>query len=807
MRVELIEDAIRRRTRGKNWPKLTDFEQDVVFLASRMANDLLYGLRLKRHAILIGSEGRGKSTAAEVVGFRQYQAGDRVYFIDCGYESSQTTDQIGTTIVNRDAYGPLWIIDDIQDDPDGMASLYEFIESTSRSRFLFVWRRKVPPDLREIATDEDWLDEVLEKSTVVAMIPTEETVREIVTSYVGGHRQEQRFADDTFLGTITPEYLTQVLAKTGGNLRTLTRYLQIWDPRTQPLNTVEPEAILDFTKEDRLKPLLEAGDDLLQTYVDIAASYQFDVPVSADVGTPGTISELEQQGLIVSYGAAFYGLAHSSDARDVIKAFANMTGKTPGAVTEASFSKHLQLTNVPLSHSLRLMKAVRDASWYSPSHDVRDRFSDWAANHGVIVKTHYIRSFCKNPSDLTKFIERIGGKKFIRDVGIHTSMPKLREFFAAVRHIDARLADELESALSIDDKVAMYSRTKFSSLAKSLGYYAQDERSRHFANRILAEVINTDLAARIQRTSIRACGRFLWGATQVDNVKAGIIAETVAQHVSLSTADNAEELSLLIRNLGVNESARVSFIERVVNECEPETLIAEGKPDGYSFLLTAIGNHYAESGPTPKALKFFSFFTTAFPDEKMQALSDQSLAALIWNVWRMDERIEPLLRRISNNILARLRRAEADNLFWLMWSLLQASERVYRQSISDVKHDIEQRLNEMSLGASKLAVIGLLTYTATPVVIPVSGFSSDDIATELLRRPQASRILFALLGAKRAGEEIYKTIRSEIEQRGIDPGKFINELISRNNIEATQAHLRKIANQLELRESEPEPES
>jgi hypothetical protein len=205
---------------------------------------------------------------------------------------------------------------------------------------------------------------------------------------------------------------------------------------------------------------------------------------------------------------------------------------------------------------------------------------------------------------------------------------------------------------------------------------------------------------------------------------------------------------------------------------------------------------------TPRALNFFSYFATTFPDEKIAALSDEAIGASIWNVWRMGERIEPFLRRIRNNILLRLRRAEADDLLWLMWSLLQASERIYRQSIAEVKHDIERRLNEKSFGASELGVAGLLAYTATPVQIPVVSTLSNDIVTALLQRPQDFRILFALLGAKQAGEEIYQTIRSEIEQRGIDLSNLIEELISRNKMESTQVRLRTIVNQLELWESE-----
>ncbi|HET7113289.1 MAG TPA: hypothetical protein VFI57_06580, partial [Pyrinomonadaceae bacterium] len=370
MRIEPIEDAIRRRTLGKNWPKLADFERDSVFVPTKIVNDLLYGLRIKRHAILLGTEGRGKSTAAEVLGFRLKQSGDRVYMIDCEYESPHTTDQIGTAIINKDSSATLWIIDGIQLDADGIAALYEYIESTRKARFLFVWTRELPPDIRKIISEEDWLDEVLEKSTVVSMVPTEETIREIITSFVNAHLNERRFADTTFLQNITPEYLSNVLKLTGGNLRTLVRYLQIWDPRTESLDAMGPEQILDSIQEDRLKPLLNVGDDLLRTYVAIAAAYQFDIPVSADAGTPFIIRELEARGLIENSGSAFYRLPHSSDARDVIRAFASMTGKTPSAVTDANLPNDSQLKEWRLSHSLRLMKGLREASWYSPSRKI-----------------------------------------------------------------------------------------------------------------------------------------------------------------------------------------------------------------------------------------------------------------------------------------------------------------------------------------------------------------------------------------------------------------------------------------------------
>lgn len=802
MQIEPIEDAIRRRTRGKNWPKLSDFERDTVFVSSRIANDLLYGLRVKRYAVLVGSEGRGKSTAAEVIGFRQFQSGDRVYVIDCAYESSQTAEKIGVAIINRDGNAPLWIIDDIQLDPDGMGLLYDFIERTTESRFLFVWRKRVVPDLRKITTDEDWLDEVLEKSTVVSMVPTEETIREIIIAYVNGHRMEPRFASDSFLEAITSDYLSQVLELTGGNLQTLTRYLQIWDPRKQPLNTMQPEAIIDFIKEDRLKPLLTDGADLLQSYVDIAAAYQFDVPVSAQTGTPRSISELENKGLIVNLGDAFYGLAHSSDARDVIKAFAAMTGKTPREVTEASLVMHLQLTDLPLSYSLRLMKGLRDVTWYSPSSDIRERFAVWATSSSLLVKSQYVRSFCKNPTDLKAFIALIGGKKYVKQVGALTSMPKLKDFLSAVRHIDSQVADELESALSIDDKVAMYSRTKLSSLARSLGYYAQEEKSRHFANRILAVIMKPDLATRIARTSIRACGRLLWSATQIDTRKAQLISATIAQHVSLNTADNAEELSLLIRNLSIDQSARLRLIERVITECNPDALTSDGNPDGYSFLLTAIGNDLDQLDNRSKALSFFSYFANTFPAEKIKILSDQSLAAAIWNVWRVGEPIEPFLNRFQNSIVTRLREAEVDSLLWLLWSLLQASDRIYRQLIGKVKPDVERRLSEKVLGASDLAVIGLLHYAATPLSNVVLSNLSDDIGTTLIKRPVASKLLLALVGAKQAGEPIYQKIRSEIEASGVKLGELVDELISQTTIPSTQERLRSIANQLKLFQSE-----
>src|SRR5262245_13033673 len=117
------------------------------------------------------------------------------------------------------------------------------------------------------------------------------------------------------------------------------------------------------------------------------------------------------------YEEGYYGLEHSSDARDVIEAFAKMRASKAETVTEAVVSKYVQSEGIPNGNVNRLMGGVEDAVWYVPSTSVREHFANIAARSpGLAMKTHYVRSMCNNKAEARSFVNILGGKQFALDV-------------------------------------------------------------------------------------------------------------------------------------------------------------------------------------------------------------------------------------------------------------------------------------------------------------------------------------------------------------------------------------------------------
>jgi adenylate kinase family enzyme len=798
--VERFEEAIRRSTaRGKKWPTLNDLEKGAVFIPETVFDELLSSLEEGRRVLVVGAQGRGKSTLAKAVGFQLLKAGERVYTIDCASEGKQTAEEIGTVIANRDQYHPLWIIDDIQADSDLMASVYERIEGCRSSRFLFIWRKTLAKGGQQIAADEDWLDALLNIATVIQLKPDVETMKGIIATYINSHQQEERFSTLTLPADVTLDDYRWTLDTTGGNLRTLTSYLDIWDPRIGPLKDLRREMILHSIENQRLKPLLEEGEEILKTYVDVAGVYQFDVAAWAGAFPAAALDQLEQRGEIMNYEGGYYGLEHSSDARDVIEAFAKMRAKKAAMVTDAVISTYVESDGIPNGNLMRLMRGVGEVGWYVPSAPVREHFADLAAHsQSLPMKTRYVRSLCIDSSAVRSFVKLLGGKRFASDLVKQTTMPKLRDFLSALRRIDSNLADELESALTIEDKVHLYSRGKLAPLARSLTYYMRNEKSRPFARRILSVVAGSgDLSMRIARTPISGCGRFLRVASDIDEKTAKALASLIADHVSLQAANNPEELSMLITNLRVNEHAGQRLVQRVVDECGPEPLIASAEPDAYTFLLASIADHFNSLSDRTAPLRFFTAFELRFDSTNVAQLSDRSLAAVIWAFLRVGQPLHRWLNAIQPELASRLRCAEPENAFWLLWNLLQTDERFYRQLTDVAKENIEQRVNSGGgLGASELALIGVLAYRGLPVRIQTTTIQTGNMAGNLLNRASASKILFALLGTKEIDDVAYVTLLEELQAKVERLPDLVHELISQTTVEESRKRLLALAERM-----------
>jgi hypothetical protein len=801
MLAEPFEDSLQRRTAGgKQWPTLNDLESGAVFGSDLLLSKVIGGLENKRYTVIIGAEGRGKTTLARLVGFTLASRNERVYTIDCGTEGLQTADQIATLLVNRDRFLPVWIVDDIQADLEGMAVLCDAIDACSSSRFLFVWRRVFANDRRPTA-EADWLEELLERSEIVRIKPDIHTVRGIIAAHLEGSGKDPRASDQPVHDLLTLEDCEWALEITGGNLRTLRGYLDIWNPVLGPLRELRREMVLDSIIEQRLKPLLTNGDETLQTYVDVAGVYQLDVPAWAGAFPASQLQRLDQRGLIANFGGPFYGLAHSSDAKDVVDAFGSLQGLNPKTVTDGAVSRQLSTKQLPFSYMLRLMKAVGDSRSYVPSKRVVEDFQRLALESGNILSmTEHIRAFVGNKEGVRSFVTQMGGSRIIKEIFQQSTMPKVRAFLSFVRRIDSSLARELEAHLTIEDKITLYSRAPLSGIAKSLTFYNRETKSKWFAKQILSRVASEEFRKHVQRSSVAGCGRFMQVAGQIDSTLAASLADVVAEYVSLDGADNAEELSLLISNLRSNESATRRLVERITLQCNPEHLLAHGSANSYTFLLKFIADQYDELPDKPAAERFLEAFTSHFNSERVARLSDRAISAVIWAFLLVRIPIQQWIRSVRAEVKVRLQNTDIENAFWLHWNLLQSDEVLYRELASEAKNNIELHLNSTSpLGAAELAITGVLTNGSIQVLITSKDFSATDVAANLLKQPSAPRIVFALLGAKQIGEASYATLYGELQREAEGFSDLVRDLICQISIKSSRERLMGLAEELGLR--------
>jgi hypothetical protein len=792
MLVRDFENAMRRSIVGQ-WPRLTDLEKGNVFVSNEVLSAILSAIENNRYTVLIGAQARGKSTLAKVVGFKKLQKGEPVYILDCRSEG-QSAEQIGTFMTNRDDHGPLWIIDDIQLAAEEIASLYDTIESCLSSRFLFVWRRTLPKNPSEITTDEDWLDEVLDTAAIFPLRPSLDIIEGIISTYLTAHQHETRFQEMGLGHTVLSEDYSWAMETTGGNLQRLTSYLEIWQPKTGPLRQLNRSMILQAIREQQLKPLFEQGEEILQTYVDVASVYQLEVPGWARIFPAVALDTLERQGLLEDHGKGFYGLAHASEARDVVEAFATMRGKTPAKVTEEAITRNLEADDVPKSHVLGLMKGLRELYVGHPTESLRKQFEQFVLQRpSWSGRAEYIRSFSRSSTEVRAFVKCLG-ETVVRDAVGHTRAAPLRNFLAAIRRVDSELADELESTLTIDDKIYLYSRVGLSSLARSLAFYMRQEKSRPFARRVLAGVANETFPNRVSRASISGCGRLMRIVVEIDERLAIELAIVVANHVSLAGADSAEKLSLLIKNLRFSEPACLRLVQRIVVECDPERFLAKGPLDKYSYLLNWVEEFRDKLVEPTAALKFFTGLLPYLNTKNLGELSARSLGALIWNFLRAGMPLNRQLLKFYPELSAKLRHAEPESTFWLLWSIFQTDELVYRRLVKELRNDLGRLLEEApSLGSPELAIIGLLSHNGESLGVQNRPIQIKPIVETLLAQESASKILFALVGAQEIGDAQFSSMLTEMRARVGKLDELLTELIAKNRIEASRARLFELA--------------
>jgi len=722
--------------RRVGWPEGRDFLSGACY-RNPAVDIVLAKLAALPGVLIVGGEGRGKTTIATQVGLEWQRAGTPVWVIDCSEGSSATPLHLAAAIETRNTRCPLWIIDDCQNDAPGVEKLATAIHHSVRSRFLFVQR-----DLQLVADADAQLPSVgaftlIQREAIVPVQPDLPVVERIIDAYVTAHGLQDRFVPRP---TTSADDIESILSATGANLRRLRFFLDAWNPKDRALSKLGASDIARYIVEHTLAPLAFSG--VQETYVRVCALTHFDRPISAGPFDVSALQSLVGLGLLSvneTQEHRSYRTAHASDSRQVIEAWAWWRGVPTHNIIRDSMRAYL------MSPASKGKAGLLQAAYAMGT----TQLIDTATAVGVLAEFD-------STSDINSITAILGLCDEPAPVALAIGVPRLIELRKAARIqparaqskvLEARLpavADEVDKGLSIEDRIIQYTRASPRSVATSLYHYYNDRKSRHFARRVLAAYVGAPLQKHVELGTAAGWGRFLEVAAKIDSQHASQAARAVATLLPIGEGDSAEELSLLVKNCQFDQVAASRLVARIIDKFDPMWLVDRATRVGFSHLLKVLRDHWPiDHAQQAKAKQFFEFWNARADRQWLATMTDRHLAFTIWNFVVVGVDPSPWIGRSLDVIAARVSAAAWSDRFYLMWNLFQVGPEVAAQVNGGIARQLFSSVGTMS-DAGMLATAGLLLSSGQSIDLSRASATAGAV-DELFRQEEPAVCLLGVL--------------------------------------------------------------
>lgn len=626
--------------------------------------------------IVLGGEGRGKTTVVRAVAFtRQRDIKESVWHIDL---SRYSQDELQETLHQiRGIHQRLYVVENVQSDPDATDDIAATRVGNPESKFILTDRR---------TDDEEALD-LNRPHRRVFLNPTVEDYRRIIQRWVTT-RQLAHVASPT-----GPE-LDAILRRTGANLRSLAAYLAAW--HSGSLLDVSDDAVCDSVWEHRFAQLSQAAQ---LAFVRISAIAQFDTLVDTSRIDGGSLKELAQNGLIqaVPKGLTYlYGIAHPTEAALNVKTWGTRTQSSPQELAREALRDYV-LSGA--SNTAFVISQVRKAAfWLLKQLMSEPQFATIVQNEIFAnVATAPIGYFATSASLLSTDPPRLEAlyqcvfsldREDLKSKYAAASLVKLTNFRSFMPARFGRQHRDILSSLSTQEWTGIWARTTLPALTKFIfgRYAAEPEVHKHtdLARDVLLQVASApDFGDRINTVSLEIVGKLVKAADDLDARAAlPLLCENISKNLKLrdrvfpngtSEAINFEKLSLILSNMAAagQLDARDRLVERILETFDVDDFLNEASGKGLAYVLHHAAAARASIGASVQA--FMKHLLAMDLSEKVSGWQDVAVARFIWACWQMDPvEISPWLRNNAEVLANALARANSEQTWWILWNTFVA---------------------------------------------------------------------------------------------------------------------------------------
>lgn len=778
------------------WPSMDDLGSGHVFTPSDGINRVNEVLSHSDSCVLSAGEGRGKSTLGACVGYRAIRDEKPVWVADfSGHRDSVS--ELKPAIRSRDKADTLWILDNCRKaTSEEIAAVSEGIRSSEHSSFLLCLRKATERQAKEwsssIRLGEDKRIPVFFFSPDVA----------VVGGVLRTHVQRKNLRNGTTV-RVTDQDAEKMLEQTGGNLRVLAILIDCLDPARKELGAVTDTDIFKSIIKEKLQPLVQS-EGALDTYIDICAVFQFDVPVWVGACDLSAVLHLEERGLVARTNHGGIRLPHSTDAALSVSAFAVMRSERRQSVIESRletyFARDLRLWYA--THFLDgLQYGIQDGLILKTEELENQLCREVLAHkkHPTIVKS-LIEALEPSPQDLRQRISE--NPETTGEILRSSGMNHVRSLVSSVKKIDEDLGESLWEFLDRDDKIVLNAQDSLSSLGKTLRYYENSARAHGFAKGILQKVLDSkevDLESKVERGAIRSAGRLLDIAYDIDSRMADRLAESIAGNANLTQPVNSEELSLLLTHSESNSDAYEFLLQRVLRECDPSTLFAAEPQHKYHHMLRHIAVHYADLPERVKeeTREFFRVFSREVNCQILDKISDGGLTYLIFNFAQVGIDPMPWLSNLWRKVESRVVSMSSEHAFYAVWNIVGVDKDAGKDLSAALVPTLEDRVGAKKGRCFAVPLVGLIEHLEVDYALDSEPDSVDEIVDEWSKREDGTRLIYGMLGLKALNRKQYGEAQRELAERFGNVKNYLRKLIESHPLAEPRQNLKNALDSLE----------
>jgi len=148
MQWKAFNNSIENNLAAFGWPDWNELQQKKLYFDQKLIDTILSRLAAHRFHLLIGPEGRGKSTLASLIAFWRFQTDSPVNVVFCPFPGEEPN-HLAAAIAARNRTGPLWIFEDCHASTHPLSLLKDALLECGRTQFLFVFRAVSRTELPE----------------------------------------------------------------------------------------------------------------------------------------------------------------------------------------------------------------------------------------------------------------------------------------------------------------------------------------------------------------------------------------------------------------------------------------------------------------------------------------------------------------------------------------------------------------------------------------------------------------------------------------------------------------------------------